>query len=98
MLDFGERFAAQTGVRTISILFLVNLVAFGQVIVTSQEQFRRLRRGGSPDNLNYNFERSYLEARASDNCPAYSKAFFYIHIGKEGDVKSVRGRLVGLSA
>ena len=77
---------------------LANLVALGQVGVTSQEQFKRLRQGGSPDNLNYNFERAYLEARASKNCPSDSKAFFYVHISKDGDVKRVRGRLVALSA
>ena len=80
------------------ILVVANLVALGQVGVTSQEQFKRLRQGGSPDNLNYNFERAYLEARASKNCPSDSKAFFSLHISKEGDVKRVRGRLVALSA
>jgi hypothetical protein len=80
------------------VLFLANFVALGQVGVTSQEQFKRLRQGGSPDNLNYNFERAYLEARASKNCPSDSKAFFYVHISKDGDVKRVRGRLVALSA
>ena len=80
------------------VLFPANFVALAQVGVTSQEQFKRLRQGGSPDNLNYNFERAYLEARASKNCPPDSKAFFYVHISKDGDVKRVRGRLVALSA
>jgi hypothetical protein len=80
------------------VLFLANFVALGQVGVTSQEQFKRLRQGGLPDNLNYNFERAYLEARASKNCPSDSKAFFSVHISKDGDVKRVRGRLVALSA
>jgi hypothetical protein len=80
------------------IFLLANMVALGQVGVTSQEQFKRLRQGGSPDNLNYNFERAYLEARAGKNCPSDSKAFFYVHISKDGDVKRVRGRLVALSA
>ena len=80
------------------VFFLANLVALGQVSVTSQEQFHRLTQGGSPDNLNYNFERAYLEARASRTCPSDSKAFFYLHISKDGDVKRVRGRLVALSA
>jgi hypothetical protein len=66
--------------------------------VTSEEQFKRLRDGGSPDNLNYNFERAYLEARASKYCPSDSKALFFVHISKEGDVKRVRGHLVALSA
>lgn len=77
-------------------LFLANLLAFGQVGVTSQEQFTRLR--GSPDNLNYNFDRAYLEARASKNCPPGSKAFFSLRVSKEGNVKRVRGRLVTFSA
>ena len=80
------------------VLFLANLVALGEVGVTSQEQFRRLRQGGSPEELTYNFERAYLEARASYNCPAGSKAFFNVHVSEQGEVKSVKGRLVALSA
>jgi hypothetical protein len=78
------------------VFFLANLVAFAGVGVTSQEQFKRLREGGSP-GLNYNFERAYLEARADTNCPSNSKAFFFVHISEEGHVKSVKGHLVGLS-
>ena len=77
-------------------LFLANLLAFGQVGVTSREQFTRLR--GSPDNLNYNFDRAYLEARAGKNCPPDSKAFFSLRVSKEGNVKRVKGRLVAYSA
>src|SRR5262245_38384148 len=80
------------------VFFLASLAAFGQVGVTSQEQFRRLKQAHSPESLNYNFERAYLEAQASENCPSNSKAFFNVHIGTEGDVKRVRGRLVALSA
>jgi hypothetical protein len=81
------------------VFFFANLVAFGEAVgVTSQEQFKRLREGGSPENLNYNFERAHLEARASKDCPSNSKAFFFIHISKEGDVKKVRGHSVALSA
>jgi len=79
------------------ILFLANLVAFGGASVTSQEQFTRLRESGSPE-LNYNFERAYLEARANANCPSNSKAFFFIRISEEGHVNSAKGHLVGLSA
>jgi hypothetical protein len=84
--------------RIVSVFLLVNLIALGEVGVTSQEQFERLRRSGSPNDLSYNFERAYLEARASDHCPSESKAFFNVHISREGDVTSVRGRLVTLSA
>jgi hypothetical protein len=79
------------------VLFLANVVALGEVRVTSQEQFGRLRQGGSPEDLNYNFERAYLEARASNNCPAGSKAFFNVHVSEQGEVKRVKGRLVALS-
>ena len=79
------------------VFFFANLVALGGVGVTSQEQFGRLREGGSP-GLNYNFARAYLEARAGTNCPSNSKAFFFVHISAEGDVKSVKGHLVGRSA
>lgn len=82
----------------ILVFFLASLVALGQVSVTSQEQFHRLAQGGSPNNLNYNFERAYLEAQASTNCPPDSKAFFHVHISKEGDVKRISGRLVAFSA
>ena len=81
----------------ILVFFLASLVALGQVSVTSQEQFHRLTQDGSPNNLNYNFERAYLEARANTNCPSNSKAFFHVHISKEGDVKRISGRLVALS-
>jgi hypothetical protein len=84
--------------RTSLIFLLANLVAFGGVGVTSQEQFKRLRERRSPDNLNYNFERAYLEVPASNNCPSHSRAFFFVHIGKEGDVETVRGHLVAVSA
>lgn len=79
------------------VLFIASLVALGEVGVTSQEQFRRLKQGGSPKDLNYNFERAYLEARASSNCPAGSKAFFNVHVSEQGEVKRVKGRLVALS-
>ena len=81
----------------ILVFFLANLIAFDGVGVTSQEQFKRLREGGSP-GLNYNFARAYLEARASTNCPSNSRAFFFVHISEEGHVKRVKGHLVGLSA
>jgi hypothetical protein len=83
--------------RILLVFFLANLVAFGGVGVTSQEQFRRLREGGSP-GLNYNFARAYLEARAGTNCPSNSRAFFFVHISAEGHVRRVKGHLVGLSA
>jgi hypothetical protein len=85
-------------VRSVSVFFLANLVVFGSVGISSQEQFRRLREDRSPAALNYNFERAYLEVRASDKCPSHGKAFFFVHINKEGDVKTVRGHLVALSA
>ena len=77
--------------------FLANLVVFGGTSVTSQEQFTRLKEGGSP-GLRYNFERAYLEARTTPNCPPNSKAFFFVRINEEGHVNSVKGHLVGLSA
>jgi hypothetical protein len=79
------------------VFIFANLIAFGGASVTSQEQFGRLREGGSP-GLNYNFARAYLEARAGTNCPSNSRAFFFIHISAEGHVKSAKGHLVGLSA
>jgi hypothetical protein len=82
--------------RILLVFFLANLVALGGASVTSQEQFRRLREGGSP-GLNYNFARAYLEARAGTNCPSSSRAFFLVHISAEGHVRSVKGHLVGLS-
>ena len=91
------RLACENTMRILLVFFFANLVAFGGASVTSQEQFRRLREGGSP-GLNYNFARAYLEARAGTNCPSNSKAFFFIHISAEGHVKSVKGHLVGLSA
>ncbi|HSR06503.1 MAG TPA: hypothetical protein VLM42_05085 [Bryobacteraceae bacterium] len=84
--------------KIVIAFFLANVVAWGGAAVTSQEQFKRLGEGGSPYNLKYNFERAYLEAPISTYCPSASKAFFFVHIGKEGDVRSVRGHLVGLSA
>ena len=83
--------------KILLVFFLVNLAALGGVGVTSQEQFGRLREGGSP-GLIYNFARAYLEARAGTNCPSNSRAFFFVHISAEGHVKSVTGHLVGLSA
>ena len=83
--------------RILLVLFLANLVALGSASVTSQEQFTRLREGGSPEDLSYNFERAYLEVRASDNCPAGSKAFYNVHVSDQGEVKRVKGRLVALS-
>jgi len=79
------------------VFFFANLFALGGVGVTLQEQFGRLRGGGSP-GLNYNFARAYLEARAGANCPSNSKAFFFVHISAEGDVRRVKGHLVGRSA
>jgi hypothetical protein len=79
-----------------SIFLLANLLAFGGVRVTSHEQFKRLKEGGSPV-LRYNFERAYLEAGANTNCPSNSRAFFFVHINKDGDVNGVKGHLVGLS-
>lgn len=84
--------------KLVLIFLLANLVALGEVDVTSQEQFSRLREGGSPGDLNYNFERAYLEAPASNNCPSGSRAFFDVHISREGQVKRVKGRMVALSA
>jgi hypothetical protein len=84
--------------RIILVFFLANFVAFASVGVTSQEQFKRLNKSASPYNLNYNFERAYLQARASGNCPSHSKAFFFVHISKAGDVTTVRGHSVALSA
>ena len=81
----------------ILVFFFANLIAFGGVGVTSQEQFKRLREGGSP-GLTYNFARAYLEARASTNCPSNSRAFFLVHISEEGHVRRVKGHLVGFSA
>src|SRR5258707_8061714 len=83
--------------KILLVFFLANLLAFGGVSVTSQEQFRRLREAGS-SGLNYNFARAYLEARAGANCPSNSRAFFFVHISAEGHVQSVKGHLVGLSA
>ena len=83
--------------RILSIILFGNLVALGGVGVTSQEQFRRLREGGSP-GLNYNFARAYLEAQTGTTCPSNSRAFFFVHISAEGHVKSAKGHLVGLSA
>ena len=83
--------------RILLIILFGNLVALGGVGVTSQEQFGRLREGGSP-GLNYNFARAYLEARAGTNCPSDSRAFFFVHISAEGHVQSVKGHLVGFSA
>lgn len=80
------------------MFFFFHLVAFGQVSVTSEEQFQRLTQNVSPDTLSYNFDRAYLEARASSNCPSESKAFFHVHISKEGTVERITGRLVALSA
>src|SRR5258706_5495274 len=82
--------------RILLVFFFTNLVALGGVGVTSQEQFRRLREGGSLGS-NSNFARAYLEARARADCPSNSRAFFFVHISAEGHVKSVKGRLVGLS-
>jgi hypothetical protein len=84
--------------KGILVFSLANLFAFGGVGVSSQEQFRRLREHGLPDNMNYNFERAYLEVRADRTCPSRSKAFFFVHISKKGDVETVRGHLVALSA
>ena len=83
--------------RILLVFFLAKMVALGGVSVTSQEQFRRLREGGSP-GLNYNFARAYLEAPVGTDCPSSSKAFFFIHINAKGHVTSVKGHLVGLSA
>jgi hypothetical protein len=80
------------------LFFLLNLAAFGGVGVTSQEQFSRLDEAASPENVKYNFERAYLEARASEKCPAYSKAFFSVHINKKGEVEGVKGRIITMSA
>jgi hypothetical protein len=77
---------------------LASVCAFGAPSVTSQEQFKRLKEGGLPKNLRYNFERAYLEVQSSGNCPSHSRAFYFLHIGKEGDVETVRGHLVALSA
>jgi len=78
------------------ILFLASRLAFAQAGVTSQEEFSRLRPGGSPE-LHYNFERAYLEVPSSYNCPSGSRAFFNVHISETGDVKRIRGRLLALS-
>jgi hypothetical protein len=83
---------------SVLVFLLVNSIAFGQVSVTSQEEFKRLGEGDSPYNLKYNFERAYLEVAPSTNCPSDSKAFLFVHINKEGYVKSVRGHSVALSA
>src|ERR1700730_5738936 len=83
---------------SILVFILASVAASGQVGVTSQEQFRRLKQGSSPGDLNYNFERAYLEARACSNCPSGSKAFYNVHISEDGEVRRVRGRLVALSA
>jgi hypothetical protein len=85
-------------VRSFLVFFLANLAAFGGVGVTSQEQFTRLMENHSPGILNYNFERAYLEVRATKDCPPAGKAFFFVHISKEGAVKTIRGHLVALSA
>ena len=82
----------------ILVFFLADVVAFGSAGVTSQEQFKRLGEGGLSYGLKYNFERAYLEAPAGVNCPSGSRAFFNVHISKEGVVERVKGRLVGLSA
>ena len=84
--------------RSFLVFFLANLAAFGGVGVTSQEQFTRLMENGSPDILNYNFDRAYLEVRAAKHCPPHGKAFFFVHITKEGQVQTIRGHLVALSA
>jgi hypothetical protein len=44
---------------SILVFFLANVLAFGGVGVTSQEQFKRLGEGSSSYSLKYNFERAY---------------------------------------
>lgn len=80
------------------MFLLATLVAFGSVSVTSREQFKRLRTERLPIRVSYNFDRAYLEVAANNNCPAQSKAFFFFHVSKDGDVESVRGSVVALSA
>lgn len=84
-------------IRWLIFLFM-DVAAFATVGVTSQEQFQRLKDYGSRGYLTYNFERAYLEAPSSQDCPSQGRAFFSLHISKEGEVKTVRGRLVALSA
>jgi hypothetical protein len=83
--------------RIFAAFFLICLPGFG-VTVTSQEQFKRVRGDDLPENVSYNFERAYLEVQANENCPSRSRGFFSLHISKDGDVSSVRGHLVALSA
>ena len=84
--------------RTVYIvLLIVSNACPGAVAVTSQEQFKRQKVDSSPDSANYNFERAYLEVRANESCPVHSKGFFFLHISREGEVDTVRGRLVAYS-
>ena len=83
--------------KCILVFLLAELFLFGAVGVNSQEQFKRLSEHGLPENMNYNFERAYLEVRADKTCPAKSKGFFFVRVGKNGDVEAVHGHLVALS-
>jgi hypothetical protein len=81
------------------ILLLSATVIRGQTNVTSQEQFRRLMPDGLPTNFHYNFDRAVLEVTSDEqNCPATSRAFFELHVSKQGEVTNVNGRAVSLSA
>jgi hypothetical protein len=86
-----------TGSRVL-IFFLSSLAVFGGVAVTSREQFQRLKADNVPASLRYNTERAYVELPPGKNCPADGKAFFFLHINKEGEVETARGSVVALSA
>ncbi|MEO8050741.1 MAG: hypothetical protein ABI833_10030 [Acidobacteriota bacterium] len=67
--------------------------------VNSQEQFRRLKPNGLPNQLNYNFDRAFLEVAADEqDCPAASRAFFNVHINERGEVTKASGRTLSLTA
>ena len=86
---------------SVLLSMMVSLPASGQTNVTSREQFMRLMPDGLPKGLNYNFDRAFLEVdRDHDrhNCPAASRAFFNLHVNKQGAVSKASGRILSLSA
>jgi hypothetical protein len=97
LTGIGKKIAPRLAMQIFAVFLVASTISYGAVVVTSQEQFARQKTDAWPEKLTYNFERAYLEVRANENCPAHSKAFFSIHIGREGEVKAVRGRLLTLS-
>lgn len=84
--------------RTAVLLFLAHVIALAGAPVTSQEQFKRFLRDRSPNTLTNNFDRAYAEVPPSENCPVGARAFFSLHISKEGNVETAKGHLVAFSS